>query len=180
MSNWTNFNRLDDIYNNIAIKIVNNDKIAKLLYYPDADALDKPNLTQDQKLGLIRQTDRDKCRIFNIAPTYFVTEGQRAEIRIYEASISSIDPYKGRVRYSFDIVCHQELWVLSNGQRRVMQIIIEILTELNGEDVGGIGKMAFFNNRHQDMLKYKFYNDVMTGYQLFGFVLTGGASNDEC
>ncbi|MDD3063895.1 MAG: hypothetical protein PHX50_13895 [Massilibacteroides sp.] len=173
------FENIDNIYNKIAIMLTQNQNLAKLLYYPDKDALSKPDLTQEQIFGMLDQNNIEGCRIFNIAPTYYVTEKQRAEIRIYEAEVSARNEYVGRIRYSFDIVCHQELWTLADGRRRVMQIASAIVKQLNGKDVGSIGKFGFYDGRRPDVFKYQFYNDVMTGYKLFGFLNVGTDSN-EC
>ena len=178
-NNWFIIGQADQVYTNIVSKIITDTDLVKCLYYSESDALTKSTPTQEQIFAMLKQTDRENCRIFNIAPTYFVTEQVRAEIRIYETKMSSTDSQIAAVTYAFDVLCHQTLWTLDDGGRRVMKIINGILETLNGENVGGIGKMRFFNPKSPDFLKLQFYNDVFCGYKLFGNLFIGGGY-DRC
>lgn len=176
-NNWYDLSNADNIYNNIVSKIIGSQQIGKCLKYTTADALEKPDLTQEEIFALVNQTNRSACRIFNIPPTYYVTEEQRAEIRVYETAIASTNQYIYDIGYCFDVVCHQELWLLEDGSRRVMKIMSGIMEMLNGVDVGGLGKMRFFSDRKPEILKLQFYNDVTAGYKLFAFVTSGGTND---
>ena len=177
---WFDLSNADNIYNNIVLKLIGNQNIAKCLKFSSPDALTQTDLTQDEQYALVKQTNIDTCRIFNIPPTYYVTKEQRAEIRVYESAIVSSNPHIYEVCYCFDLVCHQELWILEDGSRRVMQLANNIVKELNGIDVGGMGKMRFFSERKPEIFRVQFYNDVVAGYKLFGFLTTGGADVREC
>jgi hypothetical protein len=177
---WFDFSNVDNMYNNIVTKIINNQIVAKCLKYSSSDAIGKTNLTQDEQYLLIKQSNKETCRIFNIAPTYFVTNEQRAEIRVYETSIVANNPHIFEIAYCFDIVCHQDIWLLDDGSRRVMKIVDNIVKDLNGLDIGGIGKLRFFSPRKPEIFRVQFYNDNFAGYKLFGYITTGGSDERSC
>lgn len=178
--NWFDFSNIDNMYNNIVIELINNQNLAKCLKYSSADAISKTDLTQDEKYALIAQNNTDSCRIFNISPTYWMTTDKRAEIRAYETSVVALSPQTFEIAYCFDIVCHQSIWLLDDGTRRVMKIADGIIKELNGSDIGGIGKMRFLNNRKPEIFRIQFYNDNFAGYKLFGYITTGGSNEGNC
>lgn len=180
MTEWFDLANADVMYNNIVSKVINSQTIAKCLKHSSGDALEQSDLTQDEIFALVNQTNKDSCRIFNIPPTYNVTEEQRAEIRIYETSIVTDDPLIYDIGYCFDIVCHQNIWLLDSGERRVMKIADGIIKALHGVDIGGIGRMRFFNRRKPEVMKLQFYNDNFCGYKLFAYVKSGGSDERSC
>jgi hypothetical protein len=166
---WLELNNIDSVFNNIALLLVNNDTIAKCLYYNSEDALSKTAPTQDQKFSLVKQLSPE-CRIFNVSPSYLVTKETRAEIRMYESAIVSENAYIAEVEYCFVVIAHQRIWNLNEGKRRAMVIANEILKTLNGAEVGGIGYMRFFSDDPTPVLQYVEINEDFLGYEITGYL----------
>jgi hypothetical protein len=166
---WIELNNIDIVFNNIALLLVNNDTIAKCLYYNEEDALSKSSPTQDQRFAMVKQL-APECRIFNVSPSYLETKENRTEIRMYESAIMSENAYIAEIEYCFDIISHQRTWNLKDGKRRAMVIANEILKTLNGADVGGVGYMRFFSEDNSQLLHLIEINEDFLGYEITGYL----------
>ena len=132
-----------DIFN-IVDKMLNNENLKKLLYYPVKDAYAQPNLTQEQSLSLIHKNIR-------VIPKIQIDE----EVESY-------------VIITFDIICHMDTWVMNGYQLRPYKIMGEIDGMLNNQKLNGIGTTEFVsanqlllnNELGGYTLMYRVVNDV--------------------
>ena len=66
MTNANIFTSMPFIPYKIAMALMDNDNFCKLIYYNTMDALDQPNLTEEQKRGLLWDGDITRTDKFNI------------------------------------------------------------------------------------------------------------------
>jgi len=86
----------------IVDKILSNDRLCKLLYYTSSDALDKPNLTDEEKIGLFNKNIR-------IIPKLYVDKPVLNYIVIsFDNFVESENPQFRNNRIEFDILCHMD------------------------------------------------------------------------
>ena len=105
-------------------------------------------------------------------------------MKIYNYYIHAKDLYLAPTVYAFDILYGPKMSLVNyNGipVSRSDLFVNRILTLLNGVYVGGVGKLAFFD----DMSRYDLGRSVVgnsktfTGYQLFLSVNVGDGGEDE-
>ena len=84
--------------------IMKNPRIQRLLYYTSADALDKPDLTDEQRLTLLENNIKivPKITVDNVEYNYLL-------ISFNNFVLSSNPEFRDNV-IEFDIVCHLENW----------------------------------------------------------------------
>ena len=113
-------------------------RLQKLLYYETADALKKPNLTDEQALSLFGKNVKivpklsvdGKCMNYVIISfDNFTPNGNNPEFRdnIIE----------------FDIICHFDQWTMSDFQLRPYRIAAEIDSLFDEKHLTGIGTLNF-------------------------------------
>ena len=133
----------------IVMALLENDNFCKLIYYNTVDALDKPNLTMEQKRSLVwdGSDDRmDKYNIFltNVQPNEEVDN--RTIMKVYRYTNDPVSHVRAVVTYAFDILFGSKIPLVKyNGItcNRGDVIEMEIMRTLNGEDVAGVGFMQF-------------------------------------
>lgn len=88
--------------------ILKNPRLQRLLYYTSPDALDKPDLTDDQKLSLLEHNIKivPKITVDNVEYNYLL-------ISFNNFILSSNTEFRDNV-IEFDIVCHLENWQLTD------------------------------------------------------------------
>ena len=119
-------------------KIVSNDRLCKLLYYTDKEALNKPVLTDDQKISLFNKQIR-------IVPKMYVdTPVLNYIIITFDNFIPSENPEFRDNIIEFDIVCHFDQWQLKDFDLRPYRIAAELDTMLNKQRLTGIGLVEFY------------------------------------
>lgn len=135
----------------IVMALLDNDNFCKLIYYNTIDALDKPNLTIDQKRAMIwdGQDDMEHYNIFltNVQPNE-ETEN-RTVVKVYRYVTDPINRNIATVAYAFDILFGSKIpLVRYNGItcNRGDVIEMEIMRTLNGEDVAGVGYLQYDND----------------------------------
>ncbi len=129
---------LEKDFERIANRMLQNPRLLKLLYYREADALKRPNLTAEQKASLINKEikiipylaiDKD-CPIFVIISfDNFTPNSNNTEFR--DCTVN------------FDILCHPDHWNLGNFQLRPYKIAGEIDAMFNKSKMTGIGELQF-------------------------------------
>lgn len=127
----------------IANKILENQRLLKLLYYTQKDCLQAPDLTDEQKMSLIN----DKIKII---PKLEIT----SECPIY--IIITLDNFKPNPRnpefrdctLNFYIFCHPDHWNLGNFQLRPHKIAGELDAMFNRKKMTGIGTPQFSSNKN--------------------------------
>ena len=123
----------------ISNMIFKNTRLQRLLYYTRPDALDQPNLNDDQQLELFQKN-------IKIVPKLYIDGSVLNYIII---SFDNFTPNTSNPEFrdniiSFDIICHFDQWQLKDSfQLRPYRIAAEIDTMLNGQRLTGIGKLNF-------------------------------------
>ena len=123
----------------ISNMIFKNTRLQRLLYYTRPDALDQPNLNDDQQLELFQKN-------IKIVPKLYIDGSVLNYIII---SFDNFTPNASNPEFrdniiSFDIICHFDQWQLKDSfQLRPYRIAAEIDTMLNGQRLTGIGKLEF-------------------------------------
>jgi hypothetical protein len=122
-----------------------NELVWKLLKYQDADAWNKPNLTQIEKGDLIYagQEDTSMYHVF--------MDNKQPDVLVKEISLLRIAPHYavglnrtvGYIEVSMEVFSHYKINHMSNYQTRIDTITEELLALFNGADVAGIGLMSF-------------------------------------
>lgn len=143
--------------------ILNNKRIQKLLYYTSSDAMDKPNLTDEQALSLIGKNVK-------IVPKLTVNSDVKNYIYIIfdDFRINANNPeFQDNVIY-FHIICHYSQWQLKDFKLRPFQIAAEIETMLKHKKLTNIGKLNFVSATHLN------YNDEFFGIGMSFYAIHGG------
>ena len=119
--------------------ILKNPRIQRLLYYTSADALDKPDLDDDQKLSLLEHNIKivPKITVDNVEYNYLL-------ISFNNFVLSSNPEFRDNV-IEFDIVCHLENWQLKDFQLRPFKIAAELDYMFNKKKLTGIGNLEFLS-----------------------------------
>lgn len=133
----------------IIMRLMDNDEFCKLIYYNTLDALDKPNLTEEQKRSMIWNGDINRTDEFNI----FLTNVQPNEeienktiMKLYRYTTEPETIYMSTVSYKFDILFGSKIPLVTyNGVpcNRGDLIEMEIMKSLNNVDVAGIGCLQY-------------------------------------
>lgn len=183
---YNSMSRLPQIPYNILTYLALNDEILwKLLAYNDYDALSKPDLTFPEKMDLIWKTGPQEE--FNVFFTMLVEDAipeSKCILKIYDYYIHANQLYTGTVVYAFDFLYGGQMSLVDYNGVPVSRgdlFINRILEVLNGAEVGGVGKMAFYD----DMSRYDFAritignSKTFTGVQLYLSVNVGDTGKEE-
>ncbi len=142
--------------------IMNNKNLCKILYYTDRDALNRPALTDKQKLELMGKN-------IKIVPKLYVDRSVLAYIIIsMDNFIPSSNPQFRDNLISFDIICHFDQWHLQDFQLRPYRIAAEIDSMFDNQHLTGIGELHFVG-ASQIVL-----NDEFAGLTLMYQAIHGG------
>ena len=119
-------------------KIISNDRLCKLLYYSDSNALDKPKLTEEQKVSLFNTQIRlvPKLQIDKPVFSYIIIS--------FDNFVESLNPEFRDNIIEFDIICHFDQWQLKDFNLRPYRIVAELDTMLNKQKLTGIGLLEFY------------------------------------
>ena len=101
----------------IVDKMMSNQRLKKLLYYTQRDALRQPNLSEEESIGLLGSHIR-------IVPKLYVEAPVKADI-------------------SFFIMCHYDQWQLEDFQLRPYRIAAELDSMFDKKRFTGIGRLEF-------------------------------------
>lgn len=149
---YAKYELLEDLsYNIISHLLYSEDAeiIWKLLYYKDADAYKKPNLTLEQKRSIIYsgQEEATSYRVFmdkNMADGIYTED---TYLRIFPFSLTPVDRTVGICTVGFQIFSHFKVNTMSNRRTRIDTILSALLKSLNGVDVKGVGVLYFNSER---------------------------------
>ena len=175
--NESSYNQYDGLQNFTLFIIqhlmLNNEDIWKLLKYDTQDALEKPNLTREEKAKLIYPGasggDMDDYRVFRTPYLDDLTTNQQAQLRVYLESITPDTRLYGTVDVNIEVICHVKMIELNDYQNRAESIVWQVIKTLNGADVGGIGKLFFDRNgSFYDLIKMNRYNNR----NFYGYTIT--------
>lgn len=175
--NEISYNQYDGLQNFTLFIIqhlmLNNEDIWKLLKYDTQDALEKPNLTREEKASLIYPGasggDMDDYRVFRTPYLDDLTTNQQAQLRVYLESVTPDTLLYGTVDVNIEVICHVKMIELNDYQNRAESIVWQVIKTLNGADVGGIGKLFFDRNgSFYDLIKMNRYNNR----NFYGYTIT--------
>ena len=119
-------------------KMLQNDNLKKLLYYPTKDCLSRPNLTEDQSLELFG-------RNIKLVPKLYIDSDfqEYIIIRFDDFVENASNPEFRNNMIIFDIVCHYDQWQLNDFKLRPFRIAAELDTIFTNQRLTGIGEMKF-------------------------------------
>ena len=125
-------------FEKIIQKLLSNPRLLKLLHYRTEDALQRPNLTAQQRMALINHELRiiPKLNIDIECPIFVV-------ISFDNFIPNSNNPQFRDCTVNFDILCHPDHWNLGNFQLRPYKIAGEIDAMINKQKLTGIGELQF-------------------------------------
>ncbi len=119
-------------------RIMRNERLKKLIYYSVPDALNQPNVPQEEALNMLNTQIKTVPKIYIDKPEFcyivisctgFVENFSNPEFR--DNSIV------------FTILCHFDQWNLGNFKQRPYAIAAEIDSMFNNEKLTGIGELKF-------------------------------------
>ncbi len=122
----------------IVDRICANERLKRLLYYTTPDAMERPNLTDDQMYELFKKNiklvpkvyvDGSVLNYLIISFDKFVTNETNPEFR--------------NNLIEFDIVCNFDQWHLKDYQLRPFRIAAELDSILSDTHLTGIGKLEY-------------------------------------
>ena len=118
-------------------EILKNNRLKKLLYYTTRDAMEKPNLTEDESLSLLGTN-------IKIVPKLYVDGSVLNYILInFDNFTPSENPEFRDNTIQFDIICHFDQWNLRDYALRPYKIAGEIDSMFNLKKLTGIGYLEF-------------------------------------
>lgn len=142
--------------------MMKNKNLCKMLYYTDRDALDKPALTDEQRLSLFGKQ-------IKIVPKIYVDGSVLAYVIIgFDNFTPSSSPQFRDNIITFDVICHFDQWHLKDFQLRPYRIAAEIDSMFNEQHLTGIGELHFLG-ANQIIL-----NDEFAGLTLMYEAIHGG------
>lgn len=159
------FKELNTYVNTIAQMICNNQNLCKLLYFNTKDALGEDDLEDPAELLINKNilfhnsvpSENDKAKsVLSIVLNDFENDG-------------SI--YLRKNVITFNILIHNDLWLLENGEFRVFKIMEELDTLFNKvhnqNDLSIVSKLTFRNANHL-WANYK-YSGYCMNYGIWNF-----------
>lgn len=134
----SSFLSIEKDYSLIVNKMIENQRLMKLLYYNTKDALKQPDLNGAQIREVLEKNISivPKITIDNEMPNYIV-------INFDNFSTNDENPAFRDNLIIFDIVCHLDLWSLGDFQLRPYKIAGELDYLFADKRLTGIGKIEF-------------------------------------
>ena len=146
---FNNFTSLPSVpYKIIAYLAEHNQRLFKLLYYQDSDALSKPDLTFEQIIDMIYVDEgKESDKHIFLKPLIGDEMVESAtQLRLYKYGISPTDSMVSVINYRFDIITGSKISLVYDDGipcNRLDIIETELLNTLNGVDLFGTGKFQF-------------------------------------
>lgn len=132
-------------------KMLKNERLKRLLFYTTRDALDKPNITEDQTIDLIGKN-------IKTVPKLYVDKDVLNYIYITFDNFSpSGNPEFRDNIIMFDVICHYDQWQLKDFALRPFKIAAEIDSMFNKSKLTGIGELQFLGATQEN------YSDEFAG-----------------
>ena len=183
---YNSMSRLPQIPYKILEYLALNDEILwKMLAYNSYDALSKPDLTFSEKMDLIWKTGtQEDFGVFFTALVEDAIPESKCILKVYDYYIHANQLYTGTVVYAFDFLYGGKMSLVDYNGVPVSRgdlFVNRVLEVLNGAEVGGVGKLAFFD----DMSRYDLGRSVIgnsktfTGIQLFLSVNVGDTGKED-
>lgn len=183
---YNSMSRLPQIPYKILEYLALNDEILwKMLAYNSYDALSKPDLTFSEKMDLIWKTGpQEDFGVFFTALVEDAIPESKCILKVYDYYIHANQLYTGTVIYAFDFLYGGQMSLVNYNGIPVSRgdlFVNRILEVLNGADVGGVGKLTFFDDMSRyDLARITIGNSkTFTGMQLYLSVNVGDTGKDE-
>ena len=134
----SSFLSVDKDMNLIVNRILENERLCKMLYYSSADALKRRELTEEEKLSMFGKNikivpkltvDNEVLQYLCIGFSNFITNPTNPEFRAHTIE--------------FDIICHFDQWTLGDFALRPYKIAAELDTMFDKKKFAGIGLLEF-------------------------------------
>lgn len=122
----------------IVDRICANERLKRLLYYTTPDAMERPNLTDDQMYELFKKN-------IKLVPKVYV-DGSILNYLIISFDkfvTNETNPEFRNNLIEFDIVCNFDQWHLKDYQLRPFRIAAELDSILSDTHLTGIGKLEY-------------------------------------
>lgn len=114
-----------------------NERLKRLLYYTTKDAIDKPDLDDEQMIQLFNKN-------IKLIPRLYVDGSVLNYLIInFDNFTQSGNPEFRDNIVEFDIICHFDQWHLKDYQLRPYRIAAEIDSMIDKTHLTGIGKLEF-------------------------------------
>lgn len=172
-------------YNILEYLALNNENIWKMLKYNSYDALSKPNLTMSEKLSFLWKNGKQED--FGVFLTNLVGDAiceSKCIFKIYQYYIhANPSAYISTPVYAFDFLYGAQMALIEQDGIPVNRgdlFIHEILSTLNGVEIGGVGKFQF----NDDLSRYDAARSVIgnsktyTGVVLYMSTLMGDSGKE--
>lgn len=119
-------------------KIMKNERLQKLLYYPTPDCLAREALTPEQVTGMFGKQIKivPKLTVDGSVETYLI-------INFDNFTPNATNPEFRDNIIEFDIICHFDQWQLDDMELRPYKIAGELDFMLDNQRLTGIGKLEF-------------------------------------
>ncbi len=151
----------------IITKMLKNDRLKRLLFYPTKDCITNatgkcPNLTEEESIALIDTRIRRVPRLAlnDDIPMYVI-------ITFDNFVSNGTNPHFRDNIIEFDIVCDFDQWRIADGQLRPYRIAGEIDSMFNNTHLSGIGTLEFLGAKQMSV------NDSCAGISLFYMAIHG-------
>lgn len=164
MAYYNDYSKLPSIPYKIIEKLaIENENLWKLIRWPEYDCLYKSNLSLDEKMSMIwkLQGKQDKYNIFLTDLVEDMQPKEKTILKVYSQYLVPKSNIEGLVLYEFDVLYGGKISMIDMDGIPVNRgdaVIHEILSTLNGKEVGGVGNIQF-NTQKSSMSK---------GYQNLG------------
>ena len=143
-------------------KMLKNERLKRLLFYTTRDALDKPNITEDQSIELIGKN-------IKTVPKLYVDKDvlNYVYITFDNFSPSGNPEFRDNI-IMFDVICHYDQWQLKDFALRPFKIAAEIDSMFNKSKLTGIGELQFLGATQEN------YSNEFAGICLIFAAVHGG------
>lgn len=119
-------------------KILQNERLQKLLYWNHRDALTRRKLTEEEKFSLLGKQ-------IKLVPKIYIDPEMLVYIIVSFGNFipNATNPEFRDNTIAFHIICHFDQWLLNDMQLRPYKIAAELDTIFNEAKLTGIGKLQF-------------------------------------
>ena len=117
--------------------MLKNERLKRLLHYTSPDALERPNISEDESLALIGKN-------IKIIPKLYVDKSVLNYIIIsFDNFTETNNPEFRDNIVEFDIICHFDQWQMRDFALRPYKIAAEIDTIFDNKKLTGLGRLEF-------------------------------------
>lgn len=121
----------------ITTRLIANDALVKLLYYPGQDPLAQDELTQEEK------SEKIFNELIKIVPLVSTREDSRSTIVIYVGRGQKISGNKEfrNISITIDVIVPLSTWIIKDSNLRPFAILGQIQESLDGKIINKLGKL---------------------------------------